>query len=263
MQVWHENRRLVNWFFLTLARLPKYAIGIMNGKVYLVGIGSGNRDDMTYGAAAALKKAEVIIGQKSCIDLLWKSVVGKEVIAADMSPVERSKTAVDIALTGRDAAIVSTGDSGIYAIASTFFGYLKDKNIALDVDVVPGLTLAGIAAARLGSPLGHDFAVISLADQATGWESIKKRLKAAAEADFVTVLYNPVGKLGYQRLKEAVSILLEKRQEIGYACGCRYCSCHQPGKSVYNHAGRSLRLPLDRYGHAADNRQLGDLRLQQ
>jgi precorrin-3B C17-methyltransferase len=184
----------------------------MKGKVYLVGIGSGIREDMTYGAASVLKKADVVIGQKSCLDMLWKSLVGVEIIAADMSPVERSKAAAEVALAGRNAAIVSTGDTGIYAIASTFFSYLKDNNIELDVEVVPGVTLASTAAARLGSPLGHDFAVISLADQATGWDDIKKRLEAAAEADFVIVLYNPVGKLGYERLKETVAILLKHRQ---------------------------------------------------
>jgi len=182
----------------------------MKGKVYLVGIGSGTRGGMTYAAAAVLKKVEVVIGQKACLDMLWKAVVGAKVIAADMSPVERARTAVDIALAGRDVAIVSTGDTGVYAIASTFFSYLKDNNIELDIEVVPGVTLASAAAARLGSPLGHDFAVISLADQATGWDDIKKRLGAAAEADFVAVLYNPVGKLGKERLKEAVAINQEK-----------------------------------------------------
>ena len=184
----------------------------MNGKIYLVGVGPGDSSSMTSRANRILKNAHVVIGHKTCLDLLWKSVVGKEIIAAKMTPVQRAETAVCKALEGRDVAIVSSGDSGIYAIASTFFGYLKDNSIELEVEVVPGVTVASAAAALLGAPLGHDFAVISVADQATEWEATRKRLQAAAEADFVVVLYNPIGKIGYGRLQETAGILLKHRQ---------------------------------------------------
>lgn len=197
---------------MTEATPPKYAICMkMNGKIYLVGIGPGDSSSMTSRANKVLKNVQVVIGHKACLDMLWKSVVGKEVIAAKMTPVERAETAVSKALEGRDVAIASSGDSGIYAIASTFFSYLKDNAIELEVEVVPGVTVASAAAALLGSPLGHDFAVISIADQATEWEATRKRLQAAAEADFVVVLYNPVGKIGYGRLQEATRILLKYR----------------------------------------------------
>jgi len=198
---------------LTAPPLPKYAIGVKTGgKIYLVGIGPGDSDSMTAGVKKVLKNVQVVIGHKDCLDLLWKSVVGKEIIAEKMTPVERAEIAVKKAQEGRDVAIVSTGDSGVYAIASTFFSYLKDNAIDLEVEVVPGVTVASAAAALLGSPLGHDFAVISLADQATEWEATKKRLQAAAEADFVVVLYNPIGKVGDERLGEAAAILSGHRQ---------------------------------------------------
>jgi precorrin-3B C17-methyltransferase len=186
----------------------------MSGRVYLVGSGPGSPGDITPAAADVLKKVAVIIGQKECLDLVWKYVVGKEVIASPMTPVERAGLAVKKAMAGQeDVAVVSTGDTGIYAIASTFFSYLRDNGIKLEVEIIPGVTLASAAAALLGSPLGHDFAVISLADLATRWRSIKRRLVSAAESDFVVVLYNPVGKVGGRRVREAVDIMLNYRDK--------------------------------------------------
>jgi precorrin-3B C17-methyltransferase len=185
----------------------------MAGKVYLVGIGPGSLSNITPAAANVLKKVPVVIGQKACLDLVWQYVVGKEVIASPMTPVERAGLAVKKAMAGQDVAVVSTGDTGIYAIASTFFSYLRDNGIKLEVEIIPGVTLASAAAALLGSPLGHDFAVISLADLATRWRSIKRRLVSAAESDFVVVLYNPVGKVGGRRVREAVDIMLNYRDK--------------------------------------------------
>lgn len=161
-----------------------------------------------------LKNVQVIIGHKTCLDLLWKLVLGKEIVAGEMTPVERSVIAVEKALQGRDVAVVSTGDIGIYAFASTFFSYLREKGLKLEVEVIPGVTVASAAASLLGSPLGYDFAVISLADQAIGWSSIKKRLVSAAESDFVVVLYNPIGKVGSERVAEAIKILLTYREAV-------------------------------------------------
>ena len=184
----------------------------MNGKVYLVGIGPGDSASITSGANKILKNVSVVIGHKDCLDLLWKAVIGKEIIAEKMTPVQRAEIAVKKALEGRQVAVVSSGDIGIYAFASTFFSYLREKELELEVEVIPGVTVASAAAALLGSPLGHDFAVISLADQATDWQGTKKRLRAAAESDFVVVLYNPIGKVGSERVEEAVRILLEYRE---------------------------------------------------
>jgi precorrin-3B C17-methyltransferase len=184
----------------------------MNGRIYLVGVGPGSRENITPRAAKVLKHVQVIIGQKVCLDLLWKLVIGKEVIADEMTPIERSAVAVEKAWQGRDVAVVSSGDIGIYAFASTFFSYLRDKGLTLKVEVIPGVTVASAAAALLGSPLGRDFATISLTDQATEWNDIKKRIISATESDFVVVLYNPRGKVGSKRVIEAIKILLSNRQ---------------------------------------------------
>ncbi len=184
----------------------------MRGKVYLVGIGPGSRDDITPRAVETLKKVSVVIGHKASLELVMNLITGKEVISREMTPLERTRIAVTRTQEGRDVAVVSSGDPGIYAIASTFFGYLRQNGLEVEVEVVPGVTVASAAAALLGSPLGHDFAVISLADLATRWAAIKKRLESAAGSDFVIVLYNPKGKVGDRRVREAVDILLNFRK---------------------------------------------------
>jgi len=184
----------------------------MSGKIYLVGVGPGSQDNITPRAAKVLKNVQLVIGHKDCLDLLWKYVIGKDVVAAEMTPVERATMAVEKVWQGKDVAVVSSGDIGIYAFASTFFGYLRDNELKVEVEVIPGVTLASAAAALLGSPLGHDFTAISLADQATEWSIIKKRLISAAESDFVVVLYNPIGKVGSKRVAEAINLLLKCRQ---------------------------------------------------
>ena len=153
----------------------------------------------------------VVIGQPECLALIQELTPGKEVIAGRHSPLERSRLAVEKAQAGQDVAIISSGDPGVYAIAATFLGYLKDNNITLDVKVVPGVGLAAYAAARLGAPLGNDFASITLTDQGAPWPVTRKRLEAAASADFVIVIYNPFGKLGPSRLQEALRIIGESR----------------------------------------------------
>ena len=192
---------------------PKYAITVkISGKVYLLGIGPGSQDNITPRARKTLKKVPVVIGHKTSLDLVKKFISDKEIISSEMSPVERARIAVEKAQWGSDVAIVSTGDPGIYAIASTLFSYLREKGLEVEVEVIPGVTVASAAAAILGSPLGHDFAVISLADLATRWGSTKGRLESAASSDFVIVLYNPRGKVGSKRVKEAVEILMVHRK---------------------------------------------------
>ncbi|RJO60495.1 MAG: precorrin-3B C(17)-methyltransferase [Dehalococcoidia bacterium] len=183
----------------------------MSATVYLVGIGPGQAELVTPEALKAIGKVSVVIGQPECLLLVEALTRGKEVIAERQSPLGRSRLAVEKAQAGQDVAIISSGDPGVYAIAATFLEYLKDNNITLDVKVVPGVGLAGYAAARLGAPLGNDSAAITLTDQGTPWPVIRKRLEAAASADFVIVIYNPFGKLGPSRLQEALKIIAEYR----------------------------------------------------
>ncbi len=184
----------------------------MSTSIRIVGIGPGSRSSMTPQAVAALGRADVLIGQPSCLDLVRDLAENKRMISKRMSPIERSRLAIDLCLSGNEVAIVSTGDPGVYAIASTFFSYLKDRKVLVPVEIIPGITVASAAAAVLGAPLGHDFALISLADLATPWRSIERRLLAAAEADFVIVIYNPRGKVGEQRIDEMLACLRPLRQ---------------------------------------------------
>lgn len=184
----------------------------MAGKIFLVGIGPGSKEHITPRAVQALMEAGVIIGYETYLELVREFLAGKEVISRKMmQEVERAELAVEKAREGKSVALVSSGDPGVYAMASMVFEYLKEKNISLDVEVVPGITAANAAAALLGSPLGHDFAVISLSDLLTLWEVIEKRLESAAKGDFVVVLYNPKSKGRTQQIEKAQEILLKHR----------------------------------------------------
>jgi precorrin-3B C17-methyltransferase len=183
----------------------------MSGKVFLIGIGPGWADDMTPRALSCLAQAQVVIGHKDCLELVSTYLKDKTLIEDHMSPLERSRLAAEEACSGEIVAILSTGHPGTYAIASTFFGYLQQYGLKVDTEVIPGLTLADYASAKLGSPLGNDLATISLADMADSWISIRKRLSAAAKADFVLVIYNPLGKLGTRRIKTAFEIISGSR----------------------------------------------------
>ena len=179
----------------------------MTGKIVIVGIGPGNRDDTTPRAIKAIQGSSVIIGHRRSLDWIDDLIAGKEKVAGNLSPIERAEIAVQRALAGSDVAVVTTGDPGIYAIASVLLDKIKRESLNLDVTVVPGLPAATVASALLGSPIGQDFATISLSDQAEPWDKIKERLRSAAESDFVIVLYNPRGKVGDSRLKEAIDLL--------------------------------------------------------
>jgi precorrin-3B C17-methyltransferase len=179
----------------------------MSGKIYLVGIGPGQPELVTPQARETLARVRVVIGQPETIAFIRDLTRGKEVLAVTSNPLERSRLAVEKARDGQDVAIVSSGDPGVYAIAATFFSYMQEQGLTLDVEVVPGLGIAAYAAARLGAPLGGDSASISLSDHGTPWEIIINRLEAVASADFVIIIYNPFGKLGPDRLREALEIV--------------------------------------------------------
>lgn len=184
----------------------------MRSRLFLVGIGPGNMEHMSPRAIAVIEEADIVVGYKTYINLIKQLTSGKEIISTGMRrEVDRAKLAVDEALKGKCVAIVSSGDPGIYAMASVVFEYLRESDIEIDVEVVPGITAASAAAACLGSPLGHDFAVISLSDLLTPWETIERRLDSAARADFVLVLYNPKSRGRKEQIHRAVEILKKYR----------------------------------------------------
>ncbi|MDW7729917.1 MAG: precorrin-3B C(17)-methyltransferase [Bacillota bacterium] len=165
-----------------------------SGKVYVVGTGPGAVDLLTARAVEALKKCEMVIGYhlyvNQIVDLLVEDK--QEVVYSAMGrEVERCRQAVDEAARGKDVALVSGGDPGIYGMAGILLQVAQEKNPSPAVEIISGVTAASEAAAVLGAPLTHDFSIISLSDLLTPWEVIEKRLRAAAEADFVIVIYNP------------------------------------------------------------------------
>ena len=175
--------------------------------IYVIGIGPGCRDLMTQEAISAMEDAEVIVGYKTYIKLGEDFVKDKEVVQNGMrKEVDRCQDAIDIAKTGKKVAVISSGDAGIYGMAGLILELITKQELDIPVKVVPGVTASIGAAAVLGAPIMHDFCHISLSDLMTPWEVIEKRLRLAAEADFVICLYNPRSKGRSEHLANAFKI---------------------------------------------------------
>ena len=188
------------------------------GKIYVIGIGPGGKENMTYEAIQIFNDVECVVGYKSYIELIREMIADKEVISSGMKKeIERCELCFDIAEQGKKVAIVSSGDAGIYGMAGLLYemgqGYPE-----VELEVVPGITAANGGAAVLGAPLMHDFAVISLSDLLTPWEKIEKRIRGAAMADFVICLYNPSSRKRADYLKKACEYILEY-QSPDTVCG--------------------------------------------
>ena len=178
--------------------------------IYVIGIGPGCRDLMTQEAISAMEDAEVIVGYKTYIKLVEDFVKDKEVVQNGMrKEVDRCQDAIDIAKTGKKVAVISSGDAGIYGMAGLILELITKQELDIPVKVVPGVTASIGAAAVLGAPIMHDFCHISLSDLLTPWEVIEKRLRLAAEADFVICLYNPRSKGRSEHLAKAFEIMGE------------------------------------------------------
>ena len=178
-------------------------------RLYIVGTGPGSIKQMSNAALEAIRESEVIVGYDKYIELIKEETEGKEIYTSPMrSEKERCQKAVEYALSGRTTAVISSGDAGVYGMAGLVYETAADHS-ELEIKVIPGITAAVSAAAVLGAPLMHDFAVISLSDLLTPWEKIEKRLKAASEADFVICLYNPGSRKRADYLKRACEYMLE------------------------------------------------------
>ena len=128
-----------------------------------------------------------------------------------MKEVDRARQCLELAASGKKVALVSGGDPGIYAMAGLVFELARERNDSVRIEVIPGIAALNACAARLGAPLMHDFAAISLSDLLTPWPLIEKRLEAAASADFVIVLYNPKSKKRTAHIERAREIVLAQR----------------------------------------------------
>ncbi|WP_202526245.1 precorrin-3B C(17)-methyltransferase [Sneathiella litorea] len=190
--------------------------GRRQGKLSVIGIGPGQEPWRTPEASHLIQEATDLVAYGLYLDLLGHSIDGKTRHDFGLGEEEkRVRAALDLAAKGKNVALISSGDIGIYAMATLVFELIDREHNQdwgrLDIQVTPGISALQAAAARAGAPLGHDFCTISLSDLLTPWEVIEKRIKAAAEGDFVISFYNPVSMKRRTQLHAAKKILLEHR----------------------------------------------------
>lgn len=172
----------------------------------MVGLGPGDRNLMAPAALEAIRISDVVVGYKTYLDLVQDIIADKDVVSSGMrKEIDRANVAIELAEQGKIVAVISSGDPGVYGMAGIVLELAKDR---VHVEVIPGVTAATAAAAALGAPLMHDFAVISLSDLLTPWVKIMNRLEAAGLGDFVVVLYNPKSKGRQTHVETAREILL-------------------------------------------------------
>lgn len=184
----------------------------MSKKVYVVGLGPGGVEQMTKRAHETLAACDVIAGYNVYVDLIKDDYKDKEFLSTGMrKEVERCKLAIEEALKGKNVAMISSGDAGVYGMAGIMY-QIAAEFPELEVEVVPGITAACSGAAVLGAPLISDFTLISLSDLLTPWEKIEKRLDLASQADFVICLYNPSSFKRHDYLQKACDIMLKNQR---------------------------------------------------
>ena len=200
----------------TSAPIEAYTLGQGRGHLAVVGLGPGDPAWRAPEAEATIRAAEDLVGYTLYLDLLGPLAAGKARHAYPLGAEEqRVRAALELAAQGRRVALVCSGDPGIYAMASLVFELLEREARAdwrrVEIAVVPGISALQAAAARAGAPLGHDFCAVSLSDLLTPWAVIERRLRAAAEGDFVVALYNPVSRRRTNQLGRAREILRQHR----------------------------------------------------
>lgn len=179
------------------------------GILRVIGIGPGSIENMTLRAYKAIENSDVIVGYNKYIDMIKELVEGKELYSTGMMGEEaRCKQALELSRE-KNVALISTGDAGIYGMAGLILEMKTDEN----VEIIPGLTASSAAGSVVGAPLMHDNCNISLSDLMTPYDEIKKRVKAAAESDFIISLYNPKSKGRPHYLRECIDIIKEFRED--------------------------------------------------
>lgn len=182
------------------------------GKVWVVGLGPGEAGLLTPHARRILHQVQDIVGYEGYLKPLESFGLRGSCHASPIgAETERAKLALELAQAGRHVALVSSGDAGVYGMASLLLETAEGIP-EVEIEVIPGITAATAAAARLGAPLGHDFACVSLSDLLTPWEVIERRLEAAGQGDFVLALYNPISERRTWQLPRAREVLLRHRQ---------------------------------------------------
>ena len=179
------------------------------GKLYVIGIGPGGLEHMTLKAEQAIEESNIVVGYNKYIDMIKPLVEDKELFSTGMRGEEaRCRKALELSKENNTVALISTGDSGIYGMAGLILQMQNDE----EVEVIPGVTASSAAGSVIGAPLMHDNCNISLSDLMTPYDLIKKRVRNAADGDFIISLYNPRSKGRPHYLREAIEIIKEYRE---------------------------------------------------
>ncbi|MDQ1738676.1 MAG: precorrin-2 C20-methyltransferase / precorrin-3B C17-methyltransferase [Pseudonocardiales bacterium] len=182
------------------------------GEVVVVGLGPAGRDWLTPEAQAELAAADELVGYTTYLNRVPINPRQRRHSSDNQVESERAAFALDLAKRGSRVAVVSSGDPGVFAMASAVLEMAGDEQWReVDVRICPGLTAAQAVASRVGAPLGHDFCVLSLSDRLKPWEVIAERLTAVARADLVLAIYNPASKSRTWQVEKARNLLLEYR----------------------------------------------------
>lgn len=187
------------------------------GKLYIVGVGPGHHDHMTFRAKEVIAQSDTIVGYETYVNLVADLIEGKTIYRYAMTQeVERAHQCIDLAKSGKIVSLVSSGDPGIYGMAGLIYETLAstgwNPKDGLQVEIIPGVSALNSCASIIGSPLMTDFAVLSMSDLLVPWEIIEKRVKAAAQGDFVIVIYNPASKKRIHQLQDTRQVLLQYRK---------------------------------------------------
>lgn len=179
-------------------------------KIIVAGIGPGSEQDITPAVLNAVQEADVVVGYKYYFQFIQPYLhPGTECIDTGMKRERtRAEQAFELAEQGKTVCVISSGDAGIYGMTPLIYEMKRERNSAVEVIALPGISAFQKAASLLGAPVGHDFCVISLSDLMTPWERIERRIRAAAMADFVTAVYNPKSEGRYWQLYRLKGIFL-------------------------------------------------------
>ena len=189
----------------------------MSGSLWILGIGPGGDSLRTPAATEAIAQATDLVGYGPYLALVPATTGQVRHSSDNRQEADRARQALDLAAAGARVAVVSSGDPGIFAMASAVLEQLDADSTAarrwaeVTVQIVPGVTAATATAALVGAPLGHDFCVISLSDVLKPWHIIEGRIDAAAAADFVLAFYNPISKHRPWQLDAAMAIVARHR----------------------------------------------------
>ena len=191
------------------------------GKIFVVGIGPGSKEDVTPAVIEAVREADAIVGYKYYFQFIEEYVKdGGDCIDTGMKKErERAEQAFLLAEQGKTVVVISSGDAGLYGMAPLIYEMKMKQSSDIEIEVLPGISAFQKAASLLGAPIGHDVCLISLSDLMTPWDVIERRIKAAAVGDFVTAIYNPKSHGRYWQIYRLQKLFLKYRSAetpVGY-----------------------------------------------